>query len=95
MSKTGLIIVDLQNDYFPRYGAPEVLISDNAHEFLCELMRELLKASDVRHRTTTIYRQMSNATVERFHRTIKGILERQMTTTRSNWKTQLGPALTA
>ena len=94
--KRGEVIADiLHRDYFPRYGAPEVLISDNGTEFVNAAVAELCTACDVEHRRTTPYHPQSNGKVERFHRTLKGILERLMTTTRSGWEAQLGPALSA
>ncbi len=95
-SKRGETIADiLQSEYFPRYGFVEVLISDNGGEFLNSSVRSLCQACGVEHRTTTPYRPQSNAKVERFHRTLKGILERLMAINSSSWESQLGPALAA
>ena len=73
----------------------KILISDNGLEFGNSAVNELCAACDVDHHWTTPYHPQSNGTAERFHRTLKGILERLVTTTRSNWETQLGPTLSA
>ena len=95
-NKRGETIADiLHREYFPRYGAPEVLISDRGCEFVNSSVDALCKACDVERRTTTPYHPQTNGKIERFHRTLKGIIERLMTTTRANWESQLGPALSA
>lgn len=95
-NKRGETIADiLLRDYFPQRGPPEILISDNGTEFVNSSVQALCRACDVEHRTTTPYRPQSNAKVERFHRTLKGILSRLMSITNSNWEKQLGPALMA
>ena len=95
-SKKGEAIADvLHADYLPRYGAPEIIITDNGLEFCNSAVASLLKVSDVKHRTTTPYHPQSNAKVEWWHRTLKGIIERLMATSASGWEKQLGPALTA
>lgn len=95
-NKKGETIADiLHRDYFPRYGAPEILISDNGTEFVNSSVAALCKACDVERRMTTPYHPQSNGKIERFHRTLKGIIERLMTKTRANWESQLGPALSA
>ena len=95
-NKRGATIVDvLQTDYLPRYGPMEILISDNGREFLNSDFRNFCLACDVDHRTTTPYRPQANAKVERFHRTLKGILERLIAVNTSSWESQLGPALMA
>ena len=85
----------LQREYIPRYGPPEVIISDNGREFVCEPVAQVCRAAGIEHRTTTPYRPQSNSKVERFHRTLKGLLERLMAKNSSSWETQLGPALAA
>ncbi len=95
-TKRGETIADiLHTEYFPRYGAPEILISDRGTEFTNTAVENLCAASDVQHRKTTPYHPQSNAKVERWHRTLKGIIERLMATSHAGWERQLGPALTA
>ncbi len=85
----------LQREFFPRYGFVETLVSDNGTEFVNSAVKAICTAGGVEHRTTTPYRPQANAKVERFHRTLKGILERLMAVNSSNWESQLGPALMA
>ena len=95
-NKRGSTIADILNrEYFPRYSPPEVLISDNGTEFVNAPVSDLCKTWGVERRTTTVYHPQSNGKVERFHRTFKGLIERLMSTNKSNWEGQLGPALAA
>ena len=95
-NKRGSTIADILNrEYFPRYSPPEVFISDNGTEFVNAPVSDLCKTWGVERRTTTVYHPQSNGKVERFHRTFKGLIERLMSTNKSNWVGQLGPALAA
>ena len=80
---------------FPHYGAVEVLSTDNGTAFVNSAVRDLCRACDVVRHTTTPYRSQMSAKVERFHRTLKGTLERLMVVNGSNWESHLGEALTA
>ena len=94
-NKRGETVADiLQREYFPRYGSVEVVTSDRGGEFQNSAVRAILRACDVEHRMTTPYRPQANAKVERFHRTLKGILGRLMAGSRSDWESGLGAALT-
>lgn len=93
--RAGTIADILQRDYFPRYGPPEVLISDRGLEFVNSDVEGLCKAWGVQRRMTTPYHPQSNAKVERFHRTLKVIIATLVSLNGSNWETQLGPALAA
>ena len=68
----------LHREYFTCYSPPDVLISDNGTEFVNSTVTDLCKAWGVERRTTTVYHPQSNGGVERFYRTLKGVIKRLM-----------------
>lgn len=85
----------MANDFFPRHGYPEVLITDNGMEFNSQSFRQYLKGVGVHHQRTTPYHPQSNGKTERFNRTLKEMLARLVNNNRANWENQLSNALTA
>ena len=85
----------LRQEYFPRYGFAQVLISDRGLEFNSKAFDEYLSAVGVKHHKTTPYHPQSNGKVERFNRTFKQILTKLVNNKRDSWEEQLGIALTA
>ena len=85
----------LHQDYIPRYGPPEMILSDNGTEFVNSAVAGILRAHGVEHRHTTPYHPRTNGLIERWHRTLKGIMGRLMAVNNSSWEEQLGPALAA
>ena len=51
------------SEIFPRYGAPEQLVTDNSSENVNEVLRETLGELDIQHITTSPYNPQSNAKV--------------------------------
>ena len=94
--KTGHVIADILNtEIFPRFGIPEILISDNGREFVNTEVTHLCQTLGIKFKHTTPYHPQANGKIERFHRTFKSILKRLLTTTNNSWASQLGPAITA
>ena len=85
----------LEAEYIPRYGPPEVLITDRGLEFRNELVKGYLAALGVDVRNTTPYHPQTNGKVERFHRTLKAILRKLVNARAGEWEDCLGPALWA
>ena len=85
----------LEAEYIPRYGPPEVLITDRGLEFRNELVKGYLAALGVDVRNTTPYHPQTNGKVERFHRTLKAILRKLVNARAGEWEDCLGPALRA
>ena len=60
--KTGSTVADcLMKYYFPQYGYPEILITDNGKEFINSDVQNLLKHLDIKHNRTTAYHPQGNA----------------------------------
>ena len=94
--KTGETISKILADrYFPQYGIPEIMISDNGKEFANEEVESLLKQFGVKHNFTTPYHPRSNGKIERLNKTFKSILKKLMFSAKTNWEQQIGPALMA
>ena len=94
--KSGNIIADtLIKSYFPQYGYPELIISDNGKEFINSDVQNLLQHLDIKHHRTTVYHPQSNGKIERFHRSLKNILRKLMHANSTQWEYELPAALTA
>jgi len=63
---------------FLKEHAPKVLQSDNGGEFTNTHMKELLENLHIKHITSLPYKPNSNGQVERFNRTIKGMIVQYM-----------------
>ena len=85
----------LEADYIPRFGPPEVLITDRGLEFRNALVEGYLRHLGVDVRHTTPYHPQTNGKIERFHRTIKAILRKLVNARGGEWEDCLGPALWA
>ena len=83
------------DDYFPRAGFPEILITDNGLEFQEREFKTYLQTVGVEHRSTTPARPQSNGKIERFHRTIKEMLRKLVNGDRPQWESRLPHAVMA
>ena len=85
----------LEQEYVPRYGAPEVVICDNGLELKNNKVVPYLEAlgSEIRH--SSPYHPETNSKIERFHRTIKEIIRKLVNAKAGEWERCLGPALWA
>lgn len=83
----------LESEYLPRYGAPEVVIMDNGLEFKNHLVKGYLQKLGVDVRHCTPHHPQSNGKIERFHKTLKGMLAKLVNARGGEWEECLGPAL--
>lgn len=60
--------------YFCVFGFPEKIHSDQGANFESQLLSELLRVSGVKKSHTTPYHPMGNGSVERFNRTLGGMI---------------------
>ena len=89
------IIRYLEQEYIPRYGAPEVLICDNGREFKNHIVVPYLEALGTEVRHSSPYHPQTNSKIERFHRTIKEMIRKLVNSRAGAWEDCLGPALWA
>ena len=57
-----------------RFGVPLSLLTDNAKKLDGDLMAEICRLLRIEKLRTTMYKPSANAAVERFHRTLNGII---------------------
>ena len=85
----------LKDELFPRHGYPRILIQDNGLELNNATWLEDLRKSGVEVRRSTVYHPQTNGRLERYHRTLKNMLNRLVDNVRSTWEDQLPSALLA
>ena len=94
--KRGETIAEILNkQYFPKYGFPEVIISDNGPDFCNADVTALFGSLGIEHHRTNVYHPQSNCQIERFHWTIKSMLRKLIFRKNASWKTRLETALVA
>lgn len=59
------------DEFFARYGLPELVVSDNGPQFTSVEMRTFFQENGIEHLTTAFYQPHSNGQVERFVDTFK------------------------
>ena len=68
---------------------PVVLRSDNATEFVSEIVRELNRMLEIRHITGSAYHPQSQGQVESMHRTLNGLVRALVEDEPENWEEAL------
>ncbi|CAM8902659.1 unnamed protein product [Rhodiola kirilowii] len=89
------VVEFLRTNIFCRYGVPKAIISDQGSHFCNRVMATTLRHYHVHHRTSTAYHPQTNGQVEISNREIKGILEKMVKPTRTDWSQRLDEALWA
>lgn len=79
----------LWNKYFCVFGFPERIHSDQGPNFESQLISELLRVSGVRKSHTTPYHPMGNGSVERFNRTLGGMIRALPPEAKVDWPRRL------
>ena len=84
--EAGTICPKWVNEMFLRFGLPEQLHSDQGRQFESTLLTEVCKCLGVRKSRTTPYHPQSDGLVERFNRTLLGILATTAADHPSTWE---------
>ena len=74
-----------QRNILSRYGAPRIIISDEASHFANKLFAKLSSGYGIRHTMGLAYHPQSNGQVEISNREIKNILEKTTNKSRRDW----------
>ncbi|KAK7939137.1 hypothetical protein WMY93_002463 [Mugilogobius chulae] len=83
------VVKHLTTEVFPRFGIPYVIRSDNGTHFTANIIRDVLKALNIKQRFGNLYKASSQGAVERMNATIKRKLAKVWKTTNMDWVTAL------
>ncbi|KAJ9535341.1 hypothetical protein OSB04_un001548 [Centaurea solstitialis] len=89
------VVKFLQKQIFTRFGTPRALISDEGTHFINNVLEEVLRKYEIKHRVATTYHPQTNGLAELSNREIKGILSKVVKPHRKDWASQLDDALWA
>ena len=73
--------------WLPRYGVPDVVVTDRGTQFVGGVWKELMQSLGVQSHSTTAYHPQSNGLVERMHRQLKASVRARLVD--SNWQDSL------
>ena len=76
----------LVDEMFCRFSPPEQLHSDQGRQFESELVKEVCKLLEIKKTHTTPYHPQCNGIVERFNRTLLGMLATMVDSYPSSWE---------
>ena len=75
----------LLSEVYCRYGIPTEILTDRGSAFVSQLFEEMQLLLGYRHRITTAYHPSSNGMVERFNRTLKGMIRSLVNGSTNMW----------
>lgn len=74
--QTSAAILDqLVNNYFPSYGIPKCILTDQGKNFVSELNRDFCELFKIKHITCSPFHPESNGSLERMHGNMKDFLK--------------------
>ena len=85
----------LYNEFFSVFGFPRQLMSDQAAEFMGQVISELCDLLGVTKIRTLPYHPQTNGTVERVHQTLRRMIAKMDPDKGAKWPSHLGPILIA
>ena len=93
--KSAASVADFIYKTICRFGAMDVLISDQGREFLNQLMEDLTAKLGIDHRVASAYHPQSNGLRERDNRTLKAMINKLINDEGDNWDDLLPQVLLA
>ena len=85
----------LYNEFFSVFGFPRQLMSDQASEFMGQVISELCDLLGVTKIRMLPYHPQTNGIVERVHQTLRRMIAKMDPEKRAKWPSHLGPILIA
>ena len=86
---------NVYNDFIIKFGYPETIHQDQGGEFENKLFYQLGQLCGITHSRTTPYHPEGNGQVERFNRTLLGMLRTPPKTYKSRWSDHLNKVVYA
>ena len=83
------------NQFLPRFGTPEILVSDNGQDFCATAWIRYLKDLGIEHHRTTPVHPQSNGKTERFNRTFNEMLAKFINNETYTWQDRFSDVLAA
>lgn len=75
-STTSSKTINILSSIFARFGAPEIIVSDNGPQFISEQFQTFCNLNGIEHIQTSPYNPMSNGQAERFVDTFKRTIKK-------------------
>ena len=72
-------------DLFSSHGVPREILTDQATNFMLELLQELHKLLGIKSIRTSPYHPQTDGLVERFNQTLKHVMKKVLMTDCRNW----------
>ena len=94
-SHTAADVATALSQVFSRFGFPETILSDQAPDFMSQLMQVFLHDFNITQIRCSVYHPQSNGTLERFHRTLKSMLRTLVDKYEMDWDNCLNWSLFA
>ncbi len=80
------VATNLVNEWICRFGAPDVIHTDQGRNFEAHLFSDVCKLLDVEKTRTTLYHPQSNGLVERLNRTLLAMLSIKAQKDQEEWE---------
>uniref|UniRef100_H3C3V9 ribonuclease H n=1 Tax=Tetraodon nigroviridis TaxID=99883 RepID=H3C3V9_TETNG len=82
--KTKAVIKNLIN-FFSTFGLPKVVQTDQGSNFLSRHFTQVLESLSIQHRKSSAYHPQSQGALERFHQTLKSMLQKYCLESGKEW----------
>ena len=94
-SHTAADVATALSQVFSRFSFPEVILPDQAPDFMSQLMQVFLHDLNITQVRCSVYHPQSNGTLERFHRTLKSMIRALVDKYETDWDNCLNWSLFA
>ena len=95
INDANIVVGFIQRNILSRFGAPRIIISDEGSHFANKLFAKLMSRYGIRNIMGLTYHPQSNGQEAISNREIKNVLEKIVSTSRSDWSIKLDDALWA